>query len=156
MTWYTGDVTYDTVLTAALVFVALVAVAAWFVPSPYGRFSSAKYGMRLDPRLGWLLMELPSTVVFLAAFSLGPRRTETVPLIFLGVWLIHYANRGFYFPLRIRVPKGSQSSFSLMVVAIGWVSTSLHGYLNGAFVSGLSPHLDNAWLTDPRFIGGLA
>ncbi len=156
MTWYTGDPTYDTLLAVALGFAAVVSVAAWFVPSPYGRFASAKFGVGLDPRLGWLLMELPSTVVFVVVFALGTRRAEPVPLVFLGVWLVHYANRGFYFPLRMRVPKGAQASFGLMVVAFGWVSTGLHGYLNAAYIAGLGGQYTTAWLADPRFVIGMS
>ena len=41
-----------------------------------------------------------------------------------------------------------------MVVA-GWFVTSMHGYLNAVFISHLSDHMTNDWLTDPRFIIGL-
>jgi 3-oxo-5-alpha-steroid 4-dehydrogenase 1 len=156
MTWYTGDPTYDALLAIALAFAGMVAVAAWFFPSSYGRFSTPKFGLRLDPRLGWLLMELPAPIVFTAAFLSGPRSAEPVPLLFLAVFLIHYANRGYYFPLSMRVPKGSKGTFSAMIVAFGWLSTSLHGYLNGAFAGGLGGHLTDAWLTDPRFLAGIA
>jgi 3-oxo-5-alpha-steroid 4-dehydrogenase 1 len=155
MAFYTGDPFYDTVLACALAFVAMVAIAAWFVPSPYGRFSSGRYGLRLDPRLGWILMELPAPLVFVAAFLAGPRHAEPVPLLFLAIWLVHYANRGFIFPLRMRVPRGEPGTFSLMVVGFGWASTAMHGYLNGAFVGGLGTHLTTAWMTDPRFVAGI-
>jgi len=155
LSWYTGDPTYDSLLAIALAFAGLVAVAAWFFPSSYGRFSTPKFGLRLDPRLGWLLMELPAPIVFTVAFLAGPRHTEPVPLLFLAVFLIHYANRGYYFPLSMRVPKGSRGTFSAMIVAFGWLSTSLHGYLNGTFAGGLGSHLTDAWLTDPRFLAGI-
>lgn len=155
MTWYTGDPTYDTVLAAALAFAAVVAVAAWFVPSPYGRFSTARFGLRLDPRLGWFLMELPATVVFLWAFLRGPRSFEPVPLVLAAIFLLHYANRGFAFPLRMRVPRGATGSFGVLVVATGWLVTSVHGYLNGAFFSTHGAQLTPDWLTDPRFLAGL-
>jgi 3-oxo-5-alpha-steroid 4-dehydrogenase 1 len=155
MTWYTGDPTYDTVLTAALAFVAIVAVAAWFVASPYGRFSSGRFGLRLNPRLGWFLMELPATVVFLWAFLGGPRRFEPVPLLLAAIFVLHYANRGFAFPLRMRVPRGHRASFGLLVVGTGWFVTSAHGYLNGAFFSTFGAHYTPEWLTDPRFLAGL-
>jgi 3-oxo-5-alpha-steroid 4-dehydrogenase 1 len=155
MTWYTGDPTYDTVLAAALGFAAFVAIVAPFVPSPYGRFASARYGLRFDPRLGWFLMELPSTVSFLFFYLRGPHRFEPVPLVFLCVWLVHYGNRGFFFPLSIRAPRGSTASFSLMVVATGWLVTSLHGYLNGSYFSTFG-HYSPSWLTDPRFLAGIA
>ncbi len=155
MTFYTGDPTYDTVLGIALGAVVLVAIAACFLPSTYGRFGSKKFGLALDPRIGWFLMELPATLSFLYFFFKGPRRGELVPLIFLGIWLIHYSNRGFLFPLLMRVPKGAQATFSLMIVVVGWMATSVHGYLHATFIAGLGQHFTTAWLHDPRFLCGL-
>lgn len=161
MTFYTGDSTYDTVLAFAFAFVAVVAIASCFLPSPYGRFGSTKFGLALSPRLGWFLMELPATLSFLYFFFAGPRHGELVPRLFLGVWLIHYANRGFLFPLLMRVPRGQpgqngQASFSLLVVVAGWLSTTVHGYLNATFIAGLGQHFTRGWLTDPRFLVGIA
>jgi 3-oxo-5-alpha-steroid 4-dehydrogenase 1 len=155
MAFYTGDTTYDTVLALAFAFVAFVAIGAWFIPSPYGRFTSQRYGFRMNPRVGWFLMELPASLTFLHFYFRGPRRFELVPLIFLLVWIGHYANRGFFFPFSIRSPKGATASFSITVVAAGWFATGLHGYLNGAFISTFASHLNASWLTDPRFVAGL-
>lgn len=154
--WYTGDPTYDLVLALALAFAAVIAVAAPLVPSPYGRFASARFGLALDPRLGWFLMELPATVTFLWFYLHGPHRFHPVPLLFLCIWLVHYGNRGFFFPLSIRTPRGARASFSLLVIAMGWIVTSLHGYLNATYFASLGPRYDLAWLVDPRFLGGLA
>ena len=155
MTWYTGDPTYDTVLTAALIFAGVTALVAPFVPTPYGRFASERFGVALDPRVGWFLMELPATLSFLYFFFSGPRWAETVPLVFLGIWLVHYGNRGFFFPLSIRSPRGAKASFSLMVIAVGWLVTSLHGYLHASFFARFGEHYTLAWLGDPRFLIGL-
>src|SRR5690606_32399485 len=92
---------------------------------------------------------------FLYFFFSGPRWGEPVPLVFLGVWLVHYGNRGFFFPLSIRSPRGARASFSLMVIATGWIVTSLHGYLHAAFFTEHATHYTAAWLTDPRFLVGL-
>jgi 3-oxo-5-alpha-steroid 4-dehydrogenase 1 len=154
--WYTGDATYDTLLAGALVFAAAVFVISWFLPSPYGRFASSRLGVSVGPRLGWFLMELPATLSFLVFFVTGPRRLEVVPLVFLAVWLVHYANRGFYFPFRMRVARGDQASFSLAVIVTGWGVTSLHGYFHAAFFTRLGAHYTTDWLTDPRFLVGLA
>ncbi len=156
MTWCTGDSTYDTLLTVALAYAACAAVASIFVPSPYGRFASARFGLSLGPRLGWFLMELPAVPVFCWFFFTGPRWSEPVPLLFLGVWLVHYANRGFLFPYLIRAAPGAKTSFSLLVVVAGWAATALHGYLNGAWLSAYGSHLTPAWLGDPRFLAGMA
>src|SRR4051812_25601543 len=74
--WYTGDSTYDTLLGSALIFAVGVFIISWFFPSPYGRFGSQKYGVSVGPRLGWFLMELPSTLSFLWFYTHGPRRAE--------------------------------------------------------------------------------
>ena len=63
MTWYTGDATYDTALIVAFAIVAVTTAVAPFVRTPYGRFADEKFGVSLDPRLGWFVMELPASVV---------------------------------------------------------------------------------------------
>jgi 3-oxo-5-alpha-steroid 4-dehydrogenase 1 len=156
MRWYSGDPTYDTLLAAALIFAGVVFLLSWFLPSPYGRFASSRFGVSLSPRLGWFLMELPATLSFLYFYSRGERRGELVPLVFLCMWVLHYANRGFYFPLRMRVARGDQASFSMTVVLVGWMVTSLHGYFHATWFTRLSPNYSTAWLHDPRFLCGFA
>jgi 3-oxo-5-alpha-steroid 4-dehydrogenase 1 len=153
---FTGNSTYDLALTLAFAWVAAVSIIAWFVPSPYGRFATAKFGLSLDPRLGWFLIELPATLSFLYFFLQGERRGERVPLVLFAMWLLHYSNRGFLFPLLMRVPRGQTASFSLMVVVIGWLATTMHGYLHATFFAGagLGAHYTADWLSDPRFIIG--
>lgn len=147
---------YLWILAGAFVYVALIIIGGFIMPAPYGRFASDKFGFSLSPRLGWFLMELPATVSFVVFFFHGQNSLELVPLIFLGIWLMHYGNRGFIFPLLMRVAKGTKGSFSIMVVVAGWLVTTLHGYLNAVFISHLSDHLTTDWLTDPRFIIGIA
>lgn len=147
--------TYEWVLGASFVYVALIVVGGLIMPAPYGRFASDKMGLSLSPQWGWFLMELPATLSFLIFYFQGQHRFELVPLIFLGVWLMHYSNRGFIFPLLMRVAKGAKSSFGILVVVAGWFVTAMHGYLNAVFISHLGEHLNNAWLTDPRFIVGI-
>lgn len=155
MNWYTGDTTYDTLLTLAFVIVALTVVGAAFIQTPYGRFASDNYGVNLDPRLGWFLMELPATVFFLYFYFQGPNAFEPFPLFILFVWVVHYANRGWIMPALMRVPRDQKSSFSLMVVMIGWVVTSLHGYLNAVWASTYSPLVGWDAFTHPAVIAGI-
>lgn len=156
MSWYTGDPTYDTVLTLAFGLVIVVFIGAAFVKSPYGRFASDNWGINLSPRVGWFLMELPATLSFVFFYFQGRNRFEIVPLFFLFVWLVHYGNRGFVFPHLIRRPKGASASFSITIVVMGWLVTTLHGYLNAAFISDLGPHFTLDWFADPRFIFGIS
>jgi 3-oxo-5-alpha-steroid 4-dehydrogenase 1 len=153
---YTGDTAYDLSMTVAYAIVGLTMIGAVFVKTPYGRFADEKYGASLDPRLGWFLMELPAMVVFVLFYVRGPHATAPFPLFVLFVWVVHYANRGFIMPALMRVPVGQKSSFSLYVVIMGWLVTSLHGYLNGAWASTYSSHIGWEWFADPRFVLGIS
>ncbi len=155
MRWYTGDPIFDTVLLAALVCVPLTAFALLFMKAPYGRFGPASK-LGVSPRMGWFLMELPATLSFWFFYLQGPRAFEMTPLVLAGLWTLHYANRGFAFPLLMRVPKNAPNTFGLLVLGSGVCVTTVHGYLNGTFDSCLGAHFTDAWLTDPRFLGGLA
>ncbi len=155
MSWYTGNVTFDTVLAIGFAFAAFTLLGSLFVASPYGRFASDQYGINLNPKLGWWLMEIPATVVFVWFYAQGPQALELTPLVLGAIWMIHYGNRGWFFPLSIRVAKDKRSSFSVMVMAMGMFVTSIHAYLNATFFTEYAPHLTNAWLGDPRFLVGV-
>ena len=153
--WYSGNATYDTALAVAFAIVAATAFAALFVRTPYGRFSDEKFGASVDPRLGWFLMELPASVVFVCFYFQGDHALAPFPLFVFFVWMVHYANRGFIMPKLMRVPRGQKSSFSLFVVAIGWVVTGLHGYLNAVWASSLSPQIGWEWFGEPHVVAGV-
>ena len=149
----TGDASYDLALTIALAIFVVTVAASFFVVTPYGRFADSRFGLSLDPRLGWFLMELPATLAFFFVFFTSEGRTQPLALFIAFVWAVHYANRGFLMPALMRVPKGQKSSFGLLVVLVGWAVTSLHGYLNATWVTRLfTPGTE--WFSDPRFIVG--
>jgi len=155
MNFFTGDPTYDLVLKIAYIWVALVTIGGMFGTASYGRFPAEKLGIQLSPRFGWMLMELPASVTFIFFYFQGENRFETVPLFFLGIWILHYSNRGFIFPFLIRAAKGSKGTFGLSVVLAGWFTTALHGYLNAALISDISTRYTVDWFSTPQFIIGL-
>lgn len=156
MHWYTGNSFYDTVLTAAFAFAAFVIIGGFFGQSSYGRFSSPKLGFNLNPKFGWWLMEIPATVVFAISYLSGPARFAPTSVVLAGIWALHYANRGWFFPLAIRQVPGKRNTFNVSVVAMGMLVTTMHGYLNGALFShDYLGQYRTGWLTDPRFLVGL-
>ena len=156
MHWYTGDTVFDTVLAIGFAFAAFTIIGSLFVPGAYGRFASDKMGFNLNPKLGWWLMEIPATVSFLWFYLQGPRALQPMPLVLAALWLVHYGNRGWFFPLSIRAVPGKKASFSVTVMALGMFVTGIHGYLNARWFTELGAHLNNGWFTDPRFLLGLA
>ena len=110
MDWLMSATGYHYILIGSFVYAALILVGAVIGKAPYGKLGSERHGVNLSPRLGWFLMELPATLSFLWFYAHGRNAAELVPMIFLGVWLLHYGNRGFVFPLLMRVAKGPSES----------------------------------------------
>jgi len=155
MTWYTGNVIYDTALTFALVLVPLTIIGTKIFKTPYGRFGDNRVGIKMSPRMGWFLMEFPATITFIIVYINSGRPGHPVSIVFLIIWLIHYGYRGFLFPYLIRVNPGFKETFNLSVVSSGWMVTFLHGYLNAAFIATYGQHYTMSWFSDPRFAIGL-
>lgn len=155
MDWLMEASSYRLILIGSFVYAGAIMLGAMFVQAPYGRFASDKYGVNLPPQWGWFLMELPATLSFAWFYFHGQNRFEVVPLFFLGIWLLHYGNRGFVFPLLMRVARGSRGTFSLSIILAGWLVTTLHGYLNAVFIAQLGTHFTPDWFGDPRFIVGM-
>ncbi len=156
MQWYTGNTLYDTLLIIGFLYALLVFVSSFFGTAQYGgRFGSKAKGLKLGSKPGWILMEFPGLLVFPIVFFMGSKAFDPVPLFFLAVWMFHYSNRALITPLLMRVQPGSQSSFAFNVVIAGWITLTLHGYFNAAYISEYGNHYGIEWFSDPRFIVGL-
>ncbi|MEE4659516.1 MAG: methyltransferase [Halieaceae bacterium] len=157
MQWYTGNSVYDTVLAAGFVFAALILLSSLFGTAAYGgRFGAKGGGFKMGSKVGWIVMEFPGLLVFPIVFFMGRNSMQPVPLFFLAVWMFHYSNRALINPMLMRVQPGSQSSFDISVVLAGWVTLTIHGYLNAAYISEYGTQYVPAWFSDPRFLVGLA
>ena len=120
--------------------------------APYGRhYAGAGWGPHISSRLGWIIMELPAVVVFVAVYLSGKAAFQIVPLLFLVMWQGHYLNRTFIYPFRIRT---SGRKTPLMVVGSGFFFNTVNAYVNARFISEFGEYAVG-WLADPRFIIGV-
>ena len=133
---------------AVVTFVFLCRVTA-----PYGRhYSGAGWGPHISSRVGWVVMELPTTVVFLLIYLGGQSAGQIVPLVFLAIWQAHYLHRTFVYPFRIRT---ADRRTPVPVVGSGFCFNMLNAYVNARFISSIGEYGVD-WLGDPRFLAGLA
>jgi 3-oxo-5-alpha-steroid 4-dehydrogenase 1 len=121
-----------------------------FVRAPYGRHARSGWGVRIDPRLGWLVMESASPLALAFFFFYKNSSLTPVETLFVCLWLLHYINRAFIYPFRLS--RGSKG-MPLSVAAMAIFFNSVNGYLNGVYLNraGYALH----WLADPRFIAGM-
>jgi protein-S-isoprenylcysteine O-methyltransferase Ste14 len=138
---------------AAMFALAVVTfLALLFMTAPYGRHHRAGWGPVMKPRVGWMVMESPSVVVFGLLFALGPHRAEIVPCVFLGMWQLHYVHRAFVYPLSL--PRDAKPMPAL-VVASGFTFNLLNSVVNAGWIGHVGVYA-TSWLSDPRFLVGVA
>lgn len=143
------------VALAAIVFLFLL-----FVTAPYGRHTRKGWGPRINDTLGWVLMELPAPVMFALFFFIGDYRTSPVAIVFLCIWELHYLNRTFVFPFRLR---GNRNDMPVSIMASGAFFNLVNGYIVARYLFtdifhtayDIPPNLMTSWFTDPRFIIGV-
>lgn len=134
-------------VVAVVVFVSL-----YFVDAGYGKFYNKKWGPAVNNKLGWVLMESPVFFAMLLLWLFSDRRADMVRLAFLFLFELHYIQRSFVFPFRMR----GHSVMPLSIVVMGVTFNLLNAFMQGGWIFYISPsdYYPADWLTDPRFIAG--
>lgn len=142
---------FDWLIAGWLVIAAAVFIILFFVAAPYGRHIRRGWGLTLNNKLGWIIMESTSAILFAVFFFLGDHRSSAAAVAFLLMWEAHYIHRAFIYPLML---KGFSKKIPLLIVLFGLVFNTGNVYLNGRWLFSLSGGYADAWLRDPRFIAG--
>ena len=101
-----------------------------FVTAPYGRHVKKGWGPEISNKLGWIIMEAPSFFIILY-FYLSSDQSLYASILSL-LWLIHYLNRTFIYPFRIRT-KGKK--MPLIIVGSAIFLNCMNAGLNGYFLA---------------------
>lgn len=111
---------------AIIIFVVLQRITA-----PYGRHTDDKFGIMVDNRMGWMLMESIGPLIFSYFFFNGSTEKTTLHYLFLILYILHYLNRAIIFPLRI---KTQGKKMPLMIVVSAIFFNVINGTLNGLWL----------------------
>lgn len=133
-----------------------IAVIVFFVllriPAPYGRTVRRGWGPLVNSRIGWMTMEMVAAAVFLSLFLVGKKNWNSVLVVFLILWELHYLNRAFIFPLRL---KSTRKRMPVSVIAMAFFFNAVNGLINGMWLFVIYPSYTSAWFLDVRFILGV-
>ena len=132
---------------AVVVFVSL-----FFVDAGYGKFYDKKWGPAINNKVGWVLMEAPVFIAMLVLWLCSDRRDDLVRMAFLFLFELHYIQRSFVFPFRLR----GKSVMPLSIIVMGVTFNVLNALMQGGWIFYLSPddYYGREWLTTPKFIAG--
>lgn len=132
---------------------AVVFIAMFFVTAPFGRHTSEKWGVAINNKLAWFVMELPSFSIMLYFLLLGTNSFKSYVWILFSLWLFHYFNRTFIYPFRIKsTPKKMPLLIVLNAVLFNLVNAGLNGYYLAELAS--SENYLSDWFYTPHFIIG--
>lgn len=144
--------TIATLYTICWIWIA-VGIAAFillqFVTAPYGRHAKSGWGPQISNKAGWVLMEAPSFLIILYFFLTSDQSTFASMLSIL--WLLHYFNRTFIFPFRLRT-KGKR--MPLIIVGSAIFFNLINAGLNGYFLAHFESYTNNSF-TDWNFFLGI-
>ena len=134
---------------AAVVFVSL-----FFVDAGYGKFYNKKWGPSINNRIGWVLMEAPVFFAMLLLWYFSDRRDDSIRLVFLLIFEIHYFQRSFIFPFLIN----GKSKMPLAIIFSGVLFNTLNALMQGGWLFYVSPadYYGPDWLSGWKFMLGLA
>ena len=111
--------TYQIMLYVLAFLAVIVFIALYFVKAGYGMFRTRSWGWSVPNKVGWVLMEAPSFVVMgIWAWKAGVE-AYTPQAIFVGLFMLHYFQRSFVFPLLMK----GKSRMPLAIMRWGYFST---------------------------------
>jgi len=129
-----------------LVFMTLLKITA-----PYGRYIRKGWGAFISNRAAWVLMEIPSLILFMFFFLTGSLLHDAVTWFFFAIWVFHYTNRALIYPFRTRTHK---KKMPLSVMFMGMFFNLANATLNGYYLGYIQPVYPGGWWKDPRFLAG--
>lgn len=123
---------YRRLVLVMFVLAALSFVSLLFVTAPYGRHVRPGWGPTIPARSGWVIMESPAVVLFAVIYALGDHAAATIPVLLLLLWQLHYINRTFIYPFRLRA---AGKRMPLSIAGMAFTFNCLNAYVNARWVS---------------------
>lgn len=109
-----GQQTFEFLLLAMSALAVIVFVALYYVRAGYGMFHTPKWGLSVNNKLGWVLMEAPVFLVMLYLWWNSSVRFDAAPFLFFLLFELHYFQRSFIFPFLM---KGKSRMVTVMTEA---------------------------------------
>ena len=116
---------YLTLGMAALA--AVVFVILYFVTAGYGQFRTQQWGWSIDNKLAWVLMEAPAFLTMLGIWYWSGCPTAAPQVVLMGLFLLHYFQRSFVFPLLMT----GKSRMPVTIMLSGVTFNVINGIMQG-------------------------
>ncbi|MHA1150433.1 MAG: hypothetical protein ACTSR8_19620 [Promethearchaeota archaeon] len=117
------------IVIAIAVFIALL-----YKTAGYGQHISKEWGATINDKAGWVIMEIPTVIVYIILYIVGDFQLNPVTIVFSALFLMHYGYRTFIFPALIR----GKRQMPWMIIIFGMMFNTANAYLQGRWINTLS------------------
>ncbi len=150
-----SHIIYYSVICGMIILACIVFMVLQKITPGYGVTYDRKWGSSINNRLGWVLMEAPVFIAMLLMWIFAPaaRRLNPAICVMTSLFLLHYFQRSFIFPMLIK----GKSKMPLSIILSGVTFNLLNAYMIGGWFFYLNPPTEIysvAWLYSPLFILG--
>ena len=143
---------------AMAVLAVIVFIALFFFKAGYGYLGGGNWGPKISNRAGWVIMECPAFLFMLmytvrhAMSGTDTGNSSTALYIMAALFLVHYFQRSFIFPLLMR----GKGSMPIVIIAMGFIFNTMNSYFIGEWLFRFAPagKYTIEWLASPQFIIG--
>jgi 3-oxo-5-alpha-steroid 4-dehydrogenase 1 len=131
-----------------------VHITMFYVKAPFGRHTTEKWGITINNKLGWFIMELPSLLIMIFFLFQGMGKEMGYAWILFALWIFHYSNRSIVYPIRM---KATPKRIPLVIVMSAIFFNLVNAGLNGYYLSKIASYenYDWQWLNSWHFISGI-
>lgn len=148
-----SNAAYDITLWVYAAATLATLLGLLFVVAPYGRHARKGFGPAVDAQAAWAVMEGVALVVMPLVFLAAAPEVPPAAAVLAFLWCAHYFNRAVIYPWRRR---GAGGRSPLLIPLLAVLFNVLNGYANGLGLAANLDRYDASWLSDPRFIIGVA
>lgn len=147
--------TYNLIMWAMAFTAVIVFIALYFVKAGYGIFRTRQWGISINNKVAWVMMEAPVFFVMLYMWAGSGASTALPSFLTFLLFELHYFQRSFVFPLLMK----GNSRMPIAIMLMGVVFNLINGLLIGTGIFVLPPadfSKGAAWLLTPAAISGIS
>lgn len=145
-----SEVLFNRIIMGWIILGVIVFFINLKIIAPYGRHASKKWGLLINNRLAWILMESPVLLLVLYFVLPNINSLNVVALVLFYLFGAHYVHRTFIFPFKI---KGGSKKMPLGVMLLAIIFNLFNGFFIGYYLSHFAIY-DSSWLFSIPFILG--
>ena len=127
-----------------------VFIYLFYQTAPYGRHQEKGWGFEISSRWGWILMESPAFYLMLIFLILNFSNSSNFSIFAAILFMIHYFNRSFIWPIRARI---KNKSMPVTIALSAFLFNFVNVYIQGTWLFYISDYAASHFYSVTFFFG---